>query len=244
MTAPRLSIPALTFRSPSGGVDEATTTAYAQRAADTWLSLFILSGTTTEGSSFTVAERARVLDLWLAVVGRERLLACCWQAQDIEQAIERGVRPLVVMRGLTSRSEVLEFLGSTPSDAYVYSHPLHTPTVLDPALIAAARDKDVLPAGAKITKIPPGAQPALRTAAGPDFDLWDGSSRQIAQSLADGTSGVVSTPLAAVPDPFPAPDEHLQSTVDAWQDRLDEVPGEAERAGWLRAAAASGLLPG
>lgn len=240
MTAPRLSIPALTFR-VDGRVDAATTTAYAQRAGRTWLDAFILSGTTTEGSSFTVPERARVLDLWLAVVARDRLLACCWHSQDVEQAVARGVRPLVVMRGLTSRAEALDFLGRIPPDAYVYSHPLHTPTVLDASLLAAANEKGVLPAGAKITKIPAGALPELREAVGPEFDLWDGSSRRIAASLAEGASGVISTPLAAIPEPFPAPDERLQTTVDLWQSRLDEVPGEAERADWLRSAAAPAL---
>ena len=58
--------------------------------------------------------------------------------------------------------------------------------------------------------------------------------------MAEGASGVFATPLTAVPDPFPAPDEHLQTAVDAWQARLDEVPGEAERAAWLRAVAQRG----
>ena len=161
--SPRLAIPALTFRA-DGRVDEATTLAYTQRAGCTWLDTFLLSGTTTEGASFTVAERARVLDLWLAVVARDRLLACCWQSQDVEQAVARGIRPLVVMRGLTTRADAWDFLSRVPPDAYVYSHPLHTQTVLDAPLIEQAHEKGVLPAGAKIIIIPPDSLPALRAA--------------------------------------------------------------------------------
>ncbi|MGQ0466043.1 MAG: dihydrodipicolinate synthase family protein [Sporichthyaceae bacterium] len=228
----RLAIPALTFRDAVGGVDEAATFAYAERAAATWLTAFVLNGTTTEGSTFTPAERAQVLDLWLAAAGPERLLACCWTPGDVLSASIREVRALVVMRDLQSREEALTLFARLPEGAYVYSHPLHTRTVLDPALIAAAREAGVLPLGAKITKA--ADIPALRAAAGENFDLWDGSSRRIAASLAEGASGVISTPLAAVPDPFPAPDDALQRVVDGWQAHLDEVPDEAERAAWLR----------
>lgn len=238
MTPPRLAIPALTFRTGVGRVAEGATVAYAQRAARTWLDTVILSGTTTEGARFTVADRARVLDLWCSVMPRERLLACCWGVQDVEHAVARGIRPLIVMRGLATPSDALQFLRRVPPDAYVYSHPLHTAAVLDAPLIEAARASGVLPAGAKISKIPAGALPDLRAAAGAEFDLWDGSSRRIAASLTEGASGVVATPLTVLPDPFPAPDADLQASVDSWQARLDEVPDEAERATWLRTAAA------
>ncbi|MGQ0843574.1 MAG: hypothetical protein ACT4QF_05525 [Sporichthyaceae bacterium] len=236
----RLAIPALTFRVDEE-IDVATTTSYAQRAADSWLSTFLLNGTTAEGASFTVAERARVLDLWLGVAAPERLLACCWEPADVLNATLREVRPLVVMRGLASPDEALTLFARLPAGAYVYSHPGYTATVLDADLIALARDKGVLPEGAKITKIPVGAIPALRAAAGPDLDLWDGSSRRIAASLAEGASGVMSAPLTVLPTPFPAADA-VQATVDVWQQRLDAI-AETDRSAWLRATASAKLAP-
>jgi dihydrodipicolinate synthase/N-acetylneuraminate lyase len=234
--SPRLAIPALSFRTADGALDEAATAAYAGRAADTWLSTFILSGTTTEGDTFTVRERAAVLDIWRTVTTPHRLLACCWEADDVVAAIARGIRPLMVMRQLADAVQALALFARLPGEAYVYSHPMHTPTVLDAALLTAAREAGCLPAGAKISKIPAGTLPALRAAAGPDFDLWDGSARHIDASLRGGASGVVATPLTAVPDPFPEPDGALQSQVDAWQRELDAVPDTAERAAWLRSA--------
>jgi dihydrodipicolinate synthase/N-acetylneuraminate lyase len=234
MTAPRLAIPALTIRDADGGVDEHATTAYARRAASTWLSVFILNGTTTEGASFSVAERAIVLDIWGEITDPDRLLACCWESADIEAAVGRGLRPLMVMRKLADPDAALGLFAGLPSGAYVYSHPMHTSTTLDADLINLARASGCLPAGAKISKIPAGTIPQLRQAAGPDFDLFDGSSRQIDESFRLGATGVVSTPLAAVPSKFPPPDTDLQADVNGWQARLDQVQGDAERARWLR----------
>lgn len=234
MSTPRLAIPALTFRTGDGQLDERTTATYARRAASTWISVFILNGTTTEGDTFSTAERAAVLDIWREVADLNRLLACSWEPADVDAAAERGIRPLAVMRKLADPEAALEFFVELPSSAYVYSHPMHTPTTLDPTLIGRARSLDCLPAGAKISKIPAGTIPQLRQAAGPDFDLFDGSSRQIDESFRLGATGVVSTPLAAVPSKFPPPDTDLQADVNGWQARLDQVQGDAERARWLR----------
>lgn len=239
---PRLSIPALSFRDAAGRLDEAATAVYAKRAAATWLSAFVLNGTTTEGDTFTVPERRAVLDIWRTATTTDRLLACGWEPADLAAAISRGIRPLMVMRNLPDPETALQWFAWLPGEAYVYSHPMHTTTVLDAALLAAARKAGCLPAGAKISKIPAGALPGLRAAAGQNFDLWDGSARAIASSLRAGADGVVVTPLAAVPDPFPAPDPTLQDRIDTWQAGLDAVP-DVERAAWLRGeAGAAGPL--
>jgi dihydrodipicolinate synthase/N-acetylneuraminate lyase len=241
---PRLSIPALSFRDSAGRLDEATTAAYAQRAAATWLSCFILNGTTTEGDTFTVPERRAVLDIWRRVTTTDRLLACCWEPADLSAAIPRGIRPLMVMRDLPDEAAALALFAWLPGEAYVYSHPMHTSTVLDATLLTAARESGCLPAGAKISKIPAGALPGLRAAAGAAFDLWDGSARAVERSLRDGASGVVVTPLTAVPDPFPAPDDALQDRIDRRQADFDALPDAGARAAWLRASAVSPSLPG
>lgn len=241
MTTPRLAIPALTFRTSDGELDKRTTAAYASRAAATWISVFILNGTTTEGDTFSTAERAAVLDIWRKTADLDRLMACSWEPADVDAAMERGVRPLAVMRKLADQDAALNFFSGLPSGAYVYSHPMHTPTTLDPTLIDRARSADCLPAGAKISKIPAGTLPSLRAAAGPAFDIWDGSSRRIAESLSNGATGVVSTPLTAIPTDFPVPDAGLQAQVDTWQRQLDAVPGQAERYDWLQAVATAEL---
>lgn len=212
------------------------TAAYAERAAATWISTFLLSGTTTQGESFTITERNEVLDLWLEVVPPERLFACCWGPSDLLAAVLRDITPVVVLRDLNSVQDALAFCAMLPEGSYVYSHPLYTAKTLDAGILARAKAEGVMPAGAKMSKIAPGALPGLRAVAGPEFDLWDGSSRNIATSLAKGASGVFSTPLAAIPEPFPEPGAGLQAAVDQWQAGLDEVPDEAERAAWLRAS--------
>lgn len=233
---PRLAIPALSFRDDDGCLDMLATAAYAERAAATWISTFLLSGTTTQGESFSITERNEVLDLWLEVVPPERLFACCWGPSDLLAAVLRDITPVVVMRDLNSAQDVLAFFEMLPEGTYVYSNPLYTASTLDAGVLARAKAVGVMPAGAKITKIAKGALPGLRAVAGPEFDLWDGSSRDIAVSLAKGASGVFSAPLAAIPEPFPQPGPGLQAVVDQWQARLDEVSDEAERAAWLRAS--------
>jgi len=74
---------------------------------------------------------------------------------------------------------------------------------LDPALAVDAEQRGLLPAGAKISKLAVGEHRADPLSVGNGFTLWDGSSRHIEASLAAGASGVVATPLAVLPEPFP-----------------------------------------
>lgn len=237
MTAGLVAIPALTFRTPNGRIDIDTTAKYAERAASTWIDTFILSGTTTEGDTFTVAERGAVLDIWREIAAPARLLACCWESNDIDEATARGIRPMAVMRQLRDADEACRFFASLPSEAYVYSHPIHTPTLLDAQLIGRARPLGCLPAGAKISKLPSGELGAIRAIAGEDFTIWDGSCRHMRDSYDAGANGVVATPLAALPNPFPRRrHDDLRPVIDGWQADLDGVPDQQERADWLRTA--------
>lgn len=232
-----IAIPALTFRGSDGRIDFDTTAKYADRATATWLDVFILSGTTTQGDTFSVEERAAVLDLWASVTTPERLLACSWTPADIAEAEAREIRPMAVMRDIADAEAACRFFAALPQGSYVYSHPMHTRVVLTDALLRAARERGCLPAGAKISKAAPGTLAGIREVVGQSFILLDGSCRHIRGSIRDGASGVVATPLAALPIPFPArrPDV-LEPCVARWQARLDAVP-DTERASWLRAAA-------
>jgi len=232
-------VPALTLRDGSGRLDEVATAAYAARAADTWIDRFILSGTTTQGQSMTLDERAAVLDLWLDVAPSARLLAGCWTDADIDQAQQRGVAPIVVMRDLADRAAARAFLRSLPAGAYVYSHPTHSPMTLDAELCAAAGEAGCLPAGAKLAKVRPGDIQAVRRTTGQRFTLWDASCRNIARSVAVGASGVVATPLS----PFVLPNRPyelgaLQCQLNVVQNELDRLGSPTARRDYLHARAA------
>lgn len=233
-------VPALALRDDSGRLDEAATAAYAARGAATWIDQFLLSGTTTRGDSMTLDERAAVLDIWVDVAPPARLLAGCWSASDIDQAQQRGVAPIVVMRDLANRSAALAFLRSLPAGAYVYSHPAHSAATLDPGLCVEAREERWLPAGAKLAKIQPDEITSIRAAAAGGFHLWDASSRNIRRSVAAGATGVVATPLSPVPRQFPPRDlTSLQTAINSVQLELDRLRTRDQRSRFLHNHAAA-----
>ncbi len=229
----QIIVPALTLRTADGKLDLAATAQYAERAVATWVDAFILSGSTTRGDLFTVAERAAILDLWLNLTDSARLLACTWCADDVREAVARGVRPMAVMRGLRDEAEACAFLAALPEGAYVYSHPMYTPTVLDAHLCAIARQGGYLPAGAKLAKVSTADIRAIRAAAGPDFALWDGSSRHVGESVAAGAAGVVATPARQL--------DILQRELDQRQAELDRLPTREARTHALTRAAVANL---
>ncbi len=234
-------VPALTLRCPDGQLDVAATARYAERAVSTWVDRFILSGTTDAGHLMSEAQRASVLGLWLDVAEPRRLLPCCWSASDVQAAVERETTPIVVMRNVDGNDDAARFLSSLPVGSYVYSHPAHTPTVLDDRLCSQARDGGYLPAGAKLAKVSHRDIVAVRAQVGRDFSLWDASSRDITASVAAGASGVVTTPLSPFTDPFPPRCAvGLQSRIDVVQAALDTLPSRESRRAYLAARAFSG----
>jgi dihydrodipicolinate synthase/N-acetylneuraminate lyase len=223
-------VPALALRQANGDIDVPATRRYGERAAATWVDYFIISGSTTRGQDLSPEQRADLLDLWLDVADGQRLLACCWTPDDIKNAKARGIAPMVTMRQLDRHANALAFLRQLPRDAYIYSHPLFGGAVFNADLATAARDADVLPAGGKIAKISTADVAAISEAAGPQFRLWDGSSRRIQASLEAGVAGVVATPLCAFDTELPAKEPTLvQAAVDPVQAALDEVPDRASR---------------
>jgi dihydrodipicolinate synthase/N-acetylneuraminate lyase len=227
-------VPALSFRSDAGGLDVSATARYAERAAGTWINRFILSGSTTRGDLLSISERASILDLWLQVAPPSRLIACCWCESDFQEARDRGIQPMAIMKDLHTSADALRFLGELPAGALVYSHPMYSQVILDPALAGAAQQTGQLPRGAKLAKISLDQVTQMRKAVGPDFLLWDGSARHVEASIAAGASGVIATPLSALPRPFP---DHslpeIQETVDRIQADLDQLPSRSSRTEFL-----------
>jgi dihydrodipicolinate synthase/N-acetylneuraminate lyase len=227
----QIVVPALTLRAVgSGRLDPDATARYAQRAARTWADAFIVSGSTTRGDQLTVDERAELLDLWSRFVPASRLVACCWCEEDVQEATGRAITPMIVMRSPRDDQQALAVLASLPRDAYVYSHPKYGSTVLDATLTAAARQRGILPGGAKLSKITTGDITAIRHAAGSHWTLWDASARHIQASLAAGASGVVATPLSHIPMPFPGRSPAiLQQAIDEIQKQLDRLSSREAR---------------
>jgi hypothetical protein len=223
-------VPALALRHDTGDTNYSATRQYAERAAATWVDYFILSGSTTRGQDLTAEQRAQVLDLWLEVAGPHRLLACCWEPQDFDNAAARGIAPMATMRDLNGLDAALAFLRDLPAGAYIYSHPMFGGAVFDAELAAAAKHDGLLPAGGKIAKITTAGANEVRAAAGNEFKLWDGSSRRIQTSLDAGAAGVVATPLCAFDTELPAKEAApIQAVVDPVQDALDALPDRASR---------------
>lgn len=221
----QLVLPTLTFRRPDGRLDTTATASYAERAAATWAHLFILSGTTTGGHHATPAERATVVDLWTDTIGTDRLTACCWTRDDIDHAQRKNVVPMVAMLNLAAQAEALDFLSGLPRPAYLFSHPEYSPGTWTPALATAAAHAGVLPAGAKVSKMPVDQLQELRASTGPEFTIWDGSARHIADSLTAGADGIVAAPLSHLPEPFPRQDiAEVQQAIDTTQAHLDTLP--------------------
>ena len=107
-------IPSLAFRSAGNELDLGLTKAYAERAAGTWADRFILSGSTVLGDLLAPTERALILDVWSELLEHSRLVACCWCREDVEQAGQRKILPLVVMRDLRDQAQACSFFAGLP----------------------------------------------------------------------------------------------------------------------------------
>ncbi|HET9257524.1 MAG TPA: hypothetical protein VFO16_20305 [Pseudonocardiaceae bacterium] len=237
---PYIVVPALTIRTPGGELDESGNARYAQRAARTWVDRFILSGTTARGYLMTVQDRSSLVRVWLDHVEPARLLACCWTRADVDNAVAHGVTPIAAIPHCHDDDTALRFFGSLPPGSFIYSHPGNSPTIFDAALCAKASASGCLPAGAKLSKQSHHEIAAIRAQAGEDFIVWDGSSRNIAGSLAAGATGVVATPLSPVPQPFPPRElSHLQTILDEIQADLDQLPSRDARSDHLCTLAAT-----
>lgn len=235
---PYIVVPVLTIRTSDGDVDKPGTAQYAQRAASTWVDRFILSGTTARGYLMTEQDRSSVMRVWLDHVEPARVIACCWSRADVDNAATQGVTPIVVIPHCHNDEAALRFLASLPPGSFIYSHPGNSPTVFDAQLCSKARNSGCLPVGAKLSKASHPEIAAVRAQAGPFFVLWDGSSRDIAGSVAAGATGVVTTPLSPFPRPFPPrTPAHLQLALDEIQADLDRLPSRDARSDHLSALA-------
>lgn len=230
--AAEIIVPALTLTDTLGCIDEIASAKYARRAANSSFDRFLLSGSIGLGLGTPMRARLKTLEIWLDHVASDRLLACSWDAKESSEICRMGVRPMVVLQNAEDERRILRIMSDLPVGAWVYSHPQYSTAVLSAAVLRAARDEGVLPAGAKVSKVNVDEVRALRDAAGPDFALFDGRCRHVAASVAAGATGVVAVPLTVLPEDLPPREsfDALQAVIDRGQAVVDahvDVAGQA-----------------
>lgn len=238
-------VPVLHLTEPGGAIDFAATRKYAEKASTTWVDRFLVNGSTTRGDQISPVERAALVDLWASAVGPERVLACAWEASDLDAAVARAVTPMAVMRDLATPEAGLEFLLRLPSGATIYSHAEMFGTSFDPLLAQRAVEMGCLPVAGKLAKVTPEEISELHAVA-PSFGAWDGSSRHIRTSIAAGAAGIVATPLAGLlAHEFPSRDmELVQAVANQVQGELDRYQTREERRQHLLEQVGAGLNVG
>lgn len=229
-------VPVLTLLDRRGRLDRGACAAYAQRARETWLDVFMVSGSLGLGLGLSAEIRREALEIWLDHVPPARLLGCAWDPAEVELVRRMGVRPLAVLQGADDSESVLRLLRGLPADAYVYSHPQYTAAVLSPAVVERAWAEGLGVAGAKVSKVELDELGELRNAAGPDFDLFDGRCRHVLASVRAGATGVVAVPLSTLPADLPPRGDlpGLQAVIDRGQAVVDSHPDVTGQAAALR----------
>lgn len=225
-------VPVLALHNANGNIDFEATLRYARRASSTWVDYFILSGSTAQGHLLSAGDRTKIIDLWLGICEPTRLLACCWDSDDLSVATSRGVTPMAVLQNL-DESGILSAFRALPYGSTIYSHPMYGGNVFDVRIAQLACDQRILPTGGKLAKITTAGIREIVSVTD-SFRLWDGSSRRIAASVGAGAAGIVATPLCAFADDLPPKSlPSLQNAVNAIQDRLDQLPTRQARSNAL-----------
>jgi len=234
-----LVIPALHFPDHNGAPDLRVLRRYVRRAQATWVDRFLLCGSVAGGDELTTADRMAVLDTWRTHMPSGRLVQCCWTVDELADCDARGVLGILVVRAahLTAWIETLTLLRG---HHYAYSHPRFAPRPFDAEIARHALQAHVAPTGVKLSKVRLQELTDIRQVLGPDAVLWHGSGRHIRDSLNAGATGVVSQPLATMPNPFPGrAAEAVQAAADTIQQRLDALPCTTQRRALLETLAAA-----
>jgi dihydrodipicolinate synthase/N-acetylneuraminate lyase len=148
---------------------------------------------------------------------------------------------VLVIKDCVSPAAVLDTLRAAPEGCWVYSHPSYSTVAFTPDVALRAQETGTLPSGAKVSKVTQETVAKLRDVTGQDFELWHGSSRNIAASLSHGATGVVSAPLSTLPDIRGQRTDQLQLTIDAMQNALDSLGDRTRRIDFMLATAAKTL---
>jgi dihydrodipicolinate synthase/N-acetylneuraminate lyase len=214
-------------------LDQTVNARYAEYVAGTWVEHVVVAGPVGAGEFCTAGQRATVVDLWARHHPPEHLIVACWERHEVDRALDKGMRALVMMRCETD-GELLDTLAELPAKVIAYTNPRYSRAVLDPAAIGAARSRGVLPSAVKLSKVSLAELAQVRAVGGTDLRIIHGSSRDIADSLAAGVNIVVSSPLAALPRPWPTPTlDAVQRAANQLQRMLDAQTNHGGRVGLI-----------
>jgi len=226
---PPIALPAPIFRRADGQLDQTTNARYAEHVAGTWIEHVVVAGPMAAGEFCTADQRAAVMDLWAEHHPPEHLIIACWERHEVDRALGRGMRALVMMHCGTD-DNLFNALAALPTEAIAYTNPRYSRAVLTPAVISEARRRGGLPSAVKFSKVTLAELARVRTVGGTELQIIHGSSRNIAGSLAAGVNIVVSAPLAALPQRWPTPTlDAVQHTADQLQQTLDAQPDHQGR---------------
>lgn len=213
---PPIALPAPIFRRADGELDQAANARYSEHVAGTWITNVVVAGPMGTGETCTADQRAAVVDLWARHHPPEHLIVACWDHHELDRTLRRGMRTLVMLR-CDTEDDLFRELADLPTGAIAYTNPRYSRAVLTAAVIRAARGHGGMPSAVKFSKVTLDELAEVRAAGGSGLHLIHGSSRHIAGSLAAGVNLVVSSPLAALPQPWPGP------TLDATQQSADQL---------------------
>lgn len=220
---PPVVLPAPIFRRANGELDHALNRRYAEHVAGTWIEHVVVAGPMGAGESCRSDQRAAVVDVWSRHHPPDHLIVACWEPHEVDRACRRGMRALVMLRAPTDGA-LLAALAELPNDAIAYANPRYSRALLTAAVMDQASRRRVLPSAVKLSKVPLAELAQIRRTGGDHLQIIHGSSRDITGgSLAAGADLVVSSPLAGLPQPSPAPTlDAVQDAADQLQKKLDE----------------------
>lgn len=218
---PPVALPAPIFHRADGELDHALNARYAEHVAGTWVEHVVVAGPMSTGESCTADQRAELADSWMRHHPPDRLIVACWERHEVDRVIRWGMRPLVILRA-ENNDALLTALAELPRGAIAYANPRYSRAVITAAVTDQVRRRGVLPTAVKLSKVSLAELAEVRTAGGRDLQIIHGSSRNIDGSLTAGADLVVSSPLAGLPHPWPAPTlDAVQHTADEFQKTLD-----------------------
>lgn len=189
---------ALTFFADSGELDLPTNEAYAHELARCGAAVLLL-GTAGEGATLTDSERLQLVRIHAD--SRPLNLTVVLPPSSAPRVVGAASAAAGLMHSPWPTNDVADLVGfhrATGGSWMLYSHPAQTALPLTCDLAERLVHLKARPAGAKVSKETPGGIGKLRRIVGPDFLLWDGTDRHIADSVTAGADAAVSQTVGAL----------------------------------------------
>ncbi|WP_020580244.1 dihydrodipicolinate synthase family protein [Actinopolymorpha alba] len=215
----------------AGQVDDAGARALARALPETIHAAFV-AGTTGEFPALSDDERIGLIELMLAELGPERVIAHVG-APSARQAASLAAR--AVRAGAVRLAAITPYFLPAPEegvrdyyraiidaggvDTFAYLFPERTGLEVTPAQLASLAELPAL-TGAKLSGAAAAAFAEFAAAVPASFTMYSGNDDQLPEVVAAGGSGVVSGVSAAFPEPFLEQADALRRGDPAAVDRV------------------------